>query len=230
MKHSTNIVGSLFLIVAIGCDGGSPAPQPVKKPSVLSGLPAEMSVKQRSTTDVPGSDSALRLTIDDITGGQVLTSLSDKQGGTVLAVTSLKPGEAATFQLGDESFQLTLTELKNALVGEDFATFVVASGSAEETGDKKEEIERLLALVGSAEGTVFIRNGEEHSAKDAAEHLRRKWQAAGGEIATAEEFIDKIATKSSLSGEPYRVRRSDGTEVPASEYLREKLKELEQAP
>ena len=92
---------------------------------------------------------------------------------------------------------------------------------------EREKIERLLASIESAEGDVFIRNGVEHAAKDAAEHLRSKWQAAGEQVKTAEEFIDTIATKSSLSGAAYRVRRADGTEVLASEYLREKLSDIE---
>ena len=92
---------------------------------------------------------------------------------------------------------------------------------------EREKIERLLAAVESAEGDVFIRNGGEHSAADAAEHLRTKWQAAGEQIKTAEEFIDKIGTKSSLSGEPYRVRLANGADVPASDYLREKLSDIE---
>jgi hypothetical protein len=90
-------------------------------------------------------------------------------------------------------------------------------------------VERLLQEIESAEGVVFIRNGAEHSAKDAAAHLRSKWNAAGGEIKTADDFIDKIASKSSLSGEPYRVRLADGKVVLAGEYLREKLGQIEDA-
>jgi hypothetical protein len=57
--------------------------------------------------------------------------------------------------------------------------------------------------------------------------LRTKWETAGSKIATVEQFIDEIASESTLSGETYRVRRADGTEVPASEYLRDMLKRIE---
>jgi hypothetical protein len=193
----------------------------------LPDLPVEMAVKQRSTTVVPGSDGSLRLTIDDITRGQVIASLIDAEGGSVLAATSLSRGNSAPFKFGKETYQLTLKELNNALVGEDFATFVVSSGSKTAALSERAKIERLLSFIESAEGDVFIRNGVEYSAKDAADHLRTKWSAAGSQIATAEDFIDKIASKSSTSGEPYQVRMASGTTVSASDYLREKLAEIE---
>jgi hypothetical protein len=245
-----------------GCDSGTMQPAaPAQAPPAICGLPVNMTVKQRSTTAVPGSNESLRITIDDITAGQVMVSLASAEGEGVFAATSLKQGDAAEFTFNNEKYQLALSELKNELVGEDFATLVVSSGgspspalpargreSEEVTEDiarnspsltlpprgresdvviERKKIERLLAAIESAEGDVFIRNGAEHSAKDAAGHLRTKWQAAGDQIKTAEEFIDKIATKSSLSGEAYSVRVANGTEVPASEYLREKLGGIE---
>jgi hypothetical protein len=195
----------------------------------LPDLPVEMAVKQRSTTVVPGSDGSLRLTIDDITRGQVIASLIDEEGGSVLAATSLSRGDSAPFKFGNETYQLTLKELNNALVGEDFATFVVSSGSKTGTLSERAKIERLLSFIETAEGDVFIRNGVEYSAKDAADHLRTKWSAAGSQIATAEDFIDKIASKSSTSGEPYQVRVASGATVSASDYLREKLAQIENA-
>jgi hypothetical protein len=182
-----------------------------------------MTAQQRTTTVVPGSDAALRLTIDDITHGQVIASLVNSDGESVLAATSLTPGDSAAFKFGDETYQLTLKELNNALVGEDFATFVVSSGPTAVAPSERAKIERLLSLVEAAKDDVFIRNGEEYSAKEAADHLRAKWNAAGNSIATAEEFIDEIGAKSSLTGEPYHVRVASGAELLASDYLRAKL-------
>jgi hypothetical protein len=220
-------------LVAAGCDSGTPSHQPVAPKAVkLSGLPAEVTVKQRSTTAVPGSEEALRITIGDITRGQVMTSLADKEGRAVLAATSLASGDTVKFELVDETFQLKLEELNNALVGEDFATFTISSPEknspiSEHARIEHARIERLLSAIETAEGDVFIRNGAEHTAKDAAEHLRTKWKAAGSKIATAEQFINDIASKSSLSDEPYRVRLSDGTEVTAKDYLLNKLTQID---
>jgi hypothetical protein len=193
-----------------------------------------MTVGQRSTTVVPGSEGALRLTIEDITRGQVIASLVDKQGEAELAATSLKPGDSASFDLGADIYQLKLSELNNELIGDDSATFTISrdtdtgsNGGSATTLTEAEKIEQLLSEVETLKGDVFIRNGVEYSAKDAADHLRTKLQAAGDKIATAERFIESVASASSLSGEPYRVRLANGTEVLAADYLREKLAQLE---
>jgi hypothetical protein len=229
MNRSATII-VLFVLIVAGCSPERPSLQASKQRlRRVGGLPAEMTVKQRSTIIVPNSQESLRLTIDDITRGQVMASLSDQKGGTVLATTSLKRGESAAFTLEADTYYLTLTELNNALVGEDFATFVISTKPAKGAISERDKIERLLAVVESAEGIVFIRNDVEHDAKEAAAHLRKKLQAAGSRIATAEQFIDEIGTKSSLTGEPYRVRLPDGKEMSTGDYLRAKLREIEVA-
>jgi hypothetical protein len=86
-------------------------------------------------------------------------------------------------------------------------------------------IEGLIAHIGSLEGAVFVRNGEEHEAKEAAGHLRTKWQWKKDEIRTAEQFIEVVATKSSQSGELYTMRLADGSVVKVGDYLRARLGE-----
>ena len=89
------------------------------------------------------------------------------------------------------------------------------------------KIERLIETVAKMDGATFIRNGSEHSVKEAADHLRRKWQAAGSKISTAEQFIEHLASKSSLSGKPYQIRMPDKSLLDAGPLLRDKLKEIE---
>lgn len=88
---------------------------------------------------------------------------------------------------------------------------------------ERERIERLCEVVGASKGIYFVRNGKEHTSDDAAKFLREKYKAMGDEVKTAEEFIQKIATQSSMSGEPYRVRFSDGREILSAEFLRAEL-------
>ena len=153
-------------------------------------------------------------------------SVADKAGATLLSRKSMQQGAVATIKLGAETYQLTLKELNNALIGEDFATFVV-SGPAGAGLSEKEKIEKLIAQIENLPGAVFVRNGTEHGAKEAAEHLRTKWQAAGDRVKTAREFIDHLATKSSMSDEAYTIKLADGTIEPAGAYLHERLAELE---
>jgi hypothetical protein len=93
-----------------------------------------------------------------------------------------------------------------------------------------QKIEALIASVGQLKGAVFIRNGSEHQAPEAAAHLRRKLDYAGKRIHTAEQFIDKLATGSSMTGKPYRIRFADGHSVESAVYFREQLRKLEAAP
>ena len=88
------------------------------------------------------------------------------------------------------------------------------------------EIEALIVRVEHAHGVVFIRNGSDHSAGEAAAHLRRKLAAAHGRISTSEQFIDHIGTRSTLTGIAYRVRFADGREIDSAAWLRQLLREL----
>jgi len=88
-------------------------------------------------------------------------------------------------------------------------------------------IDKLIHHVETQQGMKFIRNGTEYTCTQAAKFLRGKMDSMGGEVTTAREFIDRIATKSSMSGRPYHVRFSDGQLVPAAQFLGEELKRLE---
>ncbi len=88
------------------------------------------------------------------------------------------------------------------------------------------DIDALIARVAQARDVVFIRNGSDHTAVEAAAHLRRKLAAAHGRITTAEQFIDILATRSSWTGVAYRVRFADGREVESAVWLRQLLHEI----
>lgn len=88
------------------------------------------------------------------------------------------------------------------------------------------EIDALIASIGALKGASFIRNGDAHTAADAASHLQLKRRKAGGRIKTAEDFITYCATGSSLSGKPYQIRLANGTTVASADFLRARLREL----
>jgi hypothetical protein len=69
------------------------------------------------------------------------------------------------------------------------------------------EINHLLGLIENS-GCEFFRNGTWYDAQRAAAHLRGKYQAlaAGGQIETAQDFIDKAASSSSMTGQAYLIR------------------------
>jgi len=82
-------------------------------------------------------------------------------------------------------------------------------------------------LLGFIEGSAceFSRNGSWYGAKKAAAHLRDKYEflATGDRIQTAEDFIEEVATRSSLSGQPYQVRCGSEQAVASNQWLRDAL-------
>jgi hypothetical protein len=222
---------ALLVLACLGCQR-SPARQPAAAPPkppppAIANLPVAMKVKQRSTTEVPGSGGRISLTVDDITRGQVIASLVGEGGSVLVGPKSMKQGDAAAFAAGDQKYVLKLSELSNALVGEDYVTFEISSGTATTPLSESQKIERLIEAVADLDKAVFIRNGEEHTASEAAEHLRSKRQAAGDAIRSAAEFIEQVGSKSSLSGKLYRIRYTDGRMIPAAEFLKAELAKVE---
>jgi len=85
------------------------------------------------------------------------------------------------------------------------------------------KIQYLIASVETLEGAKFIRNGSEYDARSAANHLRLKLKNAGKRVRTAEDFIKFCGSKSSITGEPYLIRFTDGTTVKTEVFFRKKL-------
>ena len=86
------------------------------------------------------------------------------------------------------------------------------------------EIEYLLQHVGTS-GCEFYRNGSWYDAVRAESHLRDKYKYldARHQINSAEDFIDRAATKSSLSGLAYQLRCKGSAAVPSGQWLYDAL-------
>ncbi len=78
----------------------------------------------------------------------------------------------------------------------------------------------LIAQVAAREGTVFIRNGREYTAADAAEFLRHKCGGRLNDYVDAEKLVISCAAHSSTSAEVYRIRLAGAAEArPSVEVL-----------
>ena len=99
-------------------------------------------------------------------------------------------------------------------------TSLAASGDG--PGQQSENIESaiqfLLKHVADS-GLTFIRNSDRHDAFDAAEHMNSKYEYFRDKIKTPEDFIERCASKSLLSGKPYLVVLENGEEVRTDEWL-----------
>ncbi|MCK7503296.1 MAG: DUF5329 domain-containing protein [Desulfobacterales bacterium] len=78
---------------------------------------------------------------------------------------------------------------------------------------EEKRIEALIAAIERMADAAFIRNGRAYDAAAAGEFLRRKWRLCAADVRSADDFIEKVASFSSTTGRPYRIRFSDGREI-----------------
>ncbi|MFQ3325349.1 MAG: hypothetical protein ACI90U_003187 [Pseudomonadales bacterium] len=98
----------------------------------------------------------------------------------------------------------------------------VADNISEQTD---QEIKALLQAVADS-GCEFTRNGSQHSAQDAGEHLALKYRRGKKYVSDAESFIERLATKSSWSGEIYMMQCSGSEAQTARVWLIAKLTDI----
>ena len=87
------------------------------------------------------------------------------------------------------------------------------------------EIEHLLNEIGSS-GCTFVRNGKQHTAEAAEDHLRMKYRRGKRYADTTENFIDRLATASSWTKKPYMIDCPGENRMPTGAWLYLRLDEL----
>ncbi len=92
---------------------------------------------------------------------------------------------------------------------------------------EEDKIQTLLKRIEESK-YIFIRNGREYSAKKARKHLEAKYIRVKRRIKTANDFIEQLATKSSLSGKPYLMKNPEnGKKTLLRVWLKAQLRSLE---
>ena len=99
--------------------------------------------------------------------------------------------------------------------------------SAEPPASVTIEVNFLLGYI-EGSGCEFYRNGAWYDSKTAQMHLRDKfkWLMARNLINTSEDFIERAATQSSFTGQPYKVRCSGSAPVTSKQWLHDELVRL----
>ena len=102
---------------------------------------------------------------------------------------------------------------------------------AEPPASTQEEINHLLGYIEKS-GCEFYRNGIWYKSSTAQTHLRSKYEnlARMALINATEDFIEKAATKSSVSGRPYEVKCGSRAPVSSSLWLSEVLAQFRAVP
>jgi hypothetical protein len=93
------------------------------------------------------------------------------------------------------------------------------------------EIDALLERLETS-GCEFNRDGTWYPGPEAKPHLQRKlrYLEDRGMVQTAEQFIERAASGSSMSGQPYLVRCGTGAPVQSGAWLRSQLQTMRSAP
>ncbi|MEG2806077.1 YfeK family protein [Stenotrophomonas sp.] len=90
----------------------------------------------------------------------------------------------------------------------------------------------IAGLIGALDGSAcrFQRNGSWHDAAEARAHLQRKYDylLRKDQVDTAEQFIERAASQSSMSGKPYRIACPGQPEQTAAVWFTARLKALRQ--
>ena len=104
-----------------------------------------------------------------------------------------------------------------------FAGILTRTHAAEPPATKA-EIAHLFATL-EASNCQFNRNGTWHSAKEASAHLATKYKYLQDKdlVPTAEKFIERAATESSLSGKAYQIKCADGVVQPSAPWFQAML-------
>ena len=113
-----------------------------------------------------------------------------------------------------------------------FATLLTASAASwavVPSTEARAEIEHLLEFVAKS-GCQFNRNNTWYASPEASAHLAKKerYLEEHGQIASAEDFVAKAATKSSMTGRPYTVRCGSEPAIASNEWLMAELARFRQ--
>jgi hypothetical protein len=84
------------------------------------------------------------------------------------------------------------------------------------------EIAHLLNFVKNT-NCDYERNGKKHNGKEAAKHIKKKYDYYEEDIDTTETFIELSASKSSMSGKAYKIYCPNKPVISSQEWLMAEL-------
>ncbi len=131
----------LFSVVLVACEEPpskpliefspvTPPDQPSEPPSPAFTLPEDpitISVHQRTKEAIPGSQGTLYVRLGDITVGQVMLSMENARGDTILDARSVKKDDVLEFHMGQKRHYLQVAKLHNLLFGGDLTELRIST-------------------------------------------------------------------------------------------------------
>lgn len=116
--------------------------------------------------------------------------------------------------------------IRNLLMATSFALVALPAAAAPNAATQREISGLMQALETS--GCRFQRNGTWYDAAAARGHLQRKYDylLKRDMVDSSEQFIDRAASRSSMSGKAYKVACSGAQEQDASAWFLQQLRRL----
>ncbi|MEQ1545522.1 DUF5329 family protein [Methyloglobulus sp.] len=87
------------------------------------------------------------------------------------------------------------------------------------------EVNHLLKFIATTD-CQYERNSDKHTGKEAAEHIKKKYDYFKDKIVSAEDFIELGATKSAVTGSKYRVHCPGVAVQDSDQWLLAELKKV----
>jgi hypothetical protein len=128
-----------------------PRPEKIAPTLKLPSKSVDLIVVQRELRAIPGSEGTVRIRLGDVTDGQAfLEVVSDEND--LLPRQSVKAGDTVEFALGDKRYVVRVTELRNVLVGDDFAKLLIEEADAPVNPPRKKKGKRKKAETSDPAG------------------------------------------------------------------------------
>jgi len=90
----------------------------------------EMTIVQREERAIPGSDGTVRIRLGDITEGQVFMEVFTEDD-MLAPRKSVRVGDVVEFLVARRKFTIRVNELRNILIGDDFAKLTIEESDAD---------------------------------------------------------------------------------------------------
>ena len=103
-----------------------------------------------------------------------------------------------------------------------FFLLALAGAHADVPPGQEAEVEHLIAYLENS-GCNMVRNGKIYSGEEGGKHVRRKYEYFRDDISSTEEFVELSATKSTMSGKPYKVHCPGEPPRDSADWLLEEL-------
>lgn len=118
---------------------------------------------------------------------------------------------------------MPLTKFVRLIAGAGMICLAAAQANATPNAETKTEISHLLQYIQNS-NCQFIRNKKPHDPDEAVAHIQKKYDHFEDDIVTAEDFIEKSASGSLLSGKKYTIDCPEKSKITSEQWLLDELK------